>query len=460
MLKLNGYLWYNDSDSKENNMKINARKLALRILDEIDASKDFSHIVLNRTLAQFEVEPLDRRFASQLVFGVLENKLLLDYYIRKLSKVRFSRIDSTLVNILRLGLYQLAFLNKIPDSAAVNESVKLAKKLGPREANSANGLLRTFVRGGCKIDLPDENKHPVTALSIKYSHPEWLVEMWLNAYGFAFTQQLLKANNATPSLTLRTQTLLISTEELAKKLTEQGVICEAVSWMDEGIVIKSLNHLSIADLVGYDDGWFQVQDLSSMCVGKYAGVKPNDLVVDVCAAPGGKSSHVAQLMGDKGKVIARDLIDEKCDLIKENINRLKLNAIVVEKFDARLCDETLIQKADVVLVDAPCSGLGIIRRKPDIKYNKTLEQLAELERIQTEILDQAAKYVKINGCLMYSTCTLNPKENQEIIKSFLVRDDAFEIEALPSSDEEGFLTFFPHQHGTDGFFIAKLKRIR
>lgn len=441
-------------------MKINARKLALRILDEIDKTKDFSHIVLNRTLSQFEIEPLDRRFTAQLVFGVLENRLLLDYYIRKLSKVRFSRIDPTLVNILRLGLYQLAFLDKVPESAAVNECVKLAKKLGPREANSANGLLRTFVRSGCKIDLPDEKKHPITALSIKFSHPEWLVEMWMDQYGYDFTRALLMANNTTPKLTLRTQTLHISREELIRNLIEQGVSCEPVSWLDEGIIVNALNHIGITELVGYNEGWFQVQDLSSMSVGMYSGVKANDLVIDVCAAPGGKATHVAQLMHDRGKVIARDLNDEKCARIHENVKRLKLNAIVVEVFDASTCDETLIEQADVVLVDAPCSGLGIIRRKPDIKYNKTLEQLSDLEQIQKAILIQSAKYVKQNGVLMYSTCTLNPKENQEMIRWFLSQNDAFEIEALPSSGDDGFLTFFPNQQETDGFFIAKLKKIK
>lgn len=439
-------------------MKINARKLALRILDEIESTKDFSHIVFNRTIAQFDIEAIDRRFTSQLVFGVLENKLLLDYYIRKLSKVRFSRIDSSLINILRLGLYQLTFLDKVPDSAAVNECVKLAKKIGPREGNSANGLLRTFIRNGCNIELPDANKHPITALGIKYSHPEWLVEMWIKAYGIDFTEALLKANNTTPKLTLRTQTLHISRASLIQKLTEQGVVCEPVSWIDEGIVVQALNHISITDLVGYNEGWFQIQDLSSMSVGLYAGVKANDLVIDVCAAPGGKATHVAQLMQDRGKVIARDLYDEKCALVEENVKRLKLKSVVVEKYDACMCDESLIDQADVVLVDAPCSGLGIIRRKPDIKYNKTLEQISALESIQKEILTQSAKYVKAGGRLMYSTCTLNPNENQEMIKWFLSNNASFEIEALPSSDRDGFLTFFPNQHETDGFFIAKLKK--
>lgn len=282
----------------------------------------------------------------------------------------------------------------------------------------------------------------------------------MNEYGYDFTYALLKANNTTPKLTIRTQTLQVSREELIEKLTDQGVLCEPVSWLEEGIVVNALNHIGITDLVGYNEGWFQIQDLSSMGVGIHAGVKPNDLVIDVCAAPGGKTTHVAQLMKDCGKVIARDLNDEKCALIEENVKRLKLNSIVVEKYDASICDEALIEQADVVLVDAPCSGLGIIRRKPDIKYNKTPEQLSDLEHIQKQILSQSSKYVKRGGVLMYSTCTLNPKENQEIIKWFLLNNEAFEIDALPSSSDDGFLTFFPNLHETDGFFIAKLKKIK
>jgi 16S rRNA (cytosine967-C5)-methyltransferase len=437
-------------------MKINARKLALRILDEIDQTHDFSHLVVNRTFQRYDIESADRRFVSHIVFGVLENKLLLDYYIRKLSAQRFSRIDPSIVNILRMGLYQLVYMTKVPDSAAVDESVKLAKGITAKDSSFVNGILRTFLRSNKTIELPDRNKHLVTHLGIKYSFPEWLVEMWLKAYGEKTTEGLLEASNKTPQLSLRVNTLQTDLETLQNKLDAVGIVSKQSELVPTGLVIESLNNLAMQEIPGYSEGDFIIQDISSMCVAHLSGVKDDQTVLDVCAAPGGKTTHMAQLMHNSGRIIARDNQADKLETINENVARLKIKNVIVEQYDALTLDESLINTIDVVLVDAPCSGLGIIRRKPDIKYNKTPEGLLGLIDIQKGILKNAAEYVKVGGTLMYSTCTLNPAENQDIVNWFLKQDTRFKVQPL---SEVGYLTLFPNTHDTDGFFIAKLNKI-
>lgn len=437
-------------------MKINARKLALRILDEIDQTHDFSHIVVNRTFQRYDIESADRRFVSHIVFGVLENKLLLDYYIRKLSAQRFSRIDPSIVNILRMGLYQLVYMTKVPDSAAVDESVKLAKGITAKDSSFVNGILRTFLRSNKTIALPDRNKHLVTHLGIKYSFPEWLVEMWISAYGEKTTEDLLEASNQTPQISLRVNTLQTDFETLQKKLDAVGIVSKQSELVPTGLIIESLNNLAMQEIPGYSEGDFMIQDISSMYVAHLSGVKDDQTVLDVCAAPGGKTTHMAQLMHNTGRIIARDNQADKLETIQENLERLKIKNVIVEQYDALELDETLINTIDVVLVDAPCSGLGIIRRKPDIKYNKSPEGLIALIDIQKGILKNAAEYVKVGGTLMYSTCTLNPAENQDIVNWFLKQDARFKVQPL---SEVGYLTLFPNSHDTDGFFIAKLNKM-
>ena len=432
-------------------MKINARKLALRILDEISETGEFSHVILNRTFDSFEIESIDRRFISQIVLGVLENQIRLDYYIRKLSSLRFGRIDQSIINILRMGLYQLGEMDKIPESAAVNEAVKLAKGISQKYGGFVNGILRQFIRLGKQVELPNKSKHIVTYLSIAYSYPEWLVSLWIDQYGIPFTEALLIANHKIPELTLRVNTFKTTRENVLIKLEDQGVTAIASEMLQEGIVIKNMNGYSVKQLNGYETGDFIIQDLSSMAVAGLTEVDQGDLIIDVCAAPGGKSTHFAQKLQNTGCVIARDLQESKLDLIKENFERLGLTNCKIESYDASVLDENLIDQADIVVVDAPCSGLGIIRRKPDIKYNKSPEGLKDLELIQSNILEVSSKYVKQGGKLIYSTCTLNRGENEAIVEAFLKNNDRFIYESKPE-------TFFPNQHGSDGFFIARLIR--
>lgn len=442
-------------------MKNNARKIAIKILRQIEVDEQFSHLTLKEILHTSDVSDIDRRFIVNIVYGVLENKLLLDFYIRKLSSTRFGKINHEIVNVLRTGLYQLAFMDRVPDSAAVNESVKLAKKVAPHYGGFVNGILRSFIRADKKIELPDRKKHPLTYLSIRYSHPEWMVSKWVEAYGESFAEELLKANNNVPDLWIRVNTLKINPEALMATLEEAGVEVEQSSVIKDAIRIKSLNENAIDKLVGYKEGWFTVQDISSMCVAEISEVAPGDFVVDVCAAPGGKSTHLAQKMNNKGTIISRDLYPQKLDLIKETRDRLGIEIIETQVFDAMQFDDRLLDKADTVLVDAPCSGFGIIRRKPDIKYNRTIEDIGHLIEMQYKILETSSSYVKKGGYLIYSTCTINTDENAAIVEKFLDHHpqyDLVKITGVPWVNDQGMVELYPNLQGTDGFFIAKMKK--
>lgn len=443
-------------------MKNNARRLALKILKKIEMEEQFSHITIKEMLKSSEVTDIDRRFITNIVYGVLENKLLLNYYIRKLSNVRYGKINKEILNILRMGLYQIAFMSKVPDSAAVNESVKLAKKFSPQYSGYVNGILRSFIRSSGVIELPNRDKHLVTHLSILYSHPEWMVEKWIEEYGETFTESLLKSNNETPKLWLRVNTLKIQRNELINRLEAEGVKAIPSEWIEEAIMVENLNEHSIETLIGFSEGWFQVQDVSSMCVAKASNVHEGAFVVDVCAAPGGKTTHMAQLMKNTGRIKARDLHPQKLKLIEESAHRLGMDNIETEVFDATHFDMSLKYLADIVLVDAPCSGLGIIRRKPDIKYNKSIEDLESLAEIQFNILETASEYVKSNGTLIYSTCTINADENIKVVEKFLLHHGHFklsEISDLPGVQSNGTVMLFPNVDQTDGFFIAKMTKV-
>ncbi len=444
---------------------VNPRKLAINILVDIEENKAFSNISLNKHIDTEKVSMLDRRLITQLVYGVLENKLYLDYIIKDFSKTKFDKINIYILNILRLGIYQILFLDRIPDSAAVNESVKLTKKVNYRLSGFVNGILRNITRTKKDIDLSKLMSKPTEYLSIKYSHPKWLVEKWINDFGEEFTEDLLKSNNSVPSLSIRTNTLKINREDLLRVLEDENVICSMGNYAPEAIIIKSSDK-DLNNIDSFSNGLFQVQDESSMIVGHALNPKPNDFIIDICSAPGGKSTHLAQLMRNKGKILSRDIHSHKLNLIKENANRLGINIINLEQYDALELDQDLIGTADKVLVDAPCSGFGIIRRKPEIRYFKEKKDINNLQEIQTQILTNSSKYLKKNGELVYSTCTIQNEENINVIDNFLENNSDFIMldikDSLPFAmdNEEKHLQLYPHINKTDGFFICKLKRIR
>ncbi|MTI67596.1 MAG: 16S rRNA (cytosine(967)-C(5))-methyltransferase RsmB [Firmicutes bacterium] len=442
-------------------MSYNTRLKAYKILFEINEKKAYSNISIQRNTKG--IEKLDEAFIRELVYGVLENKLYIDWVIKKYSKLKFKKISPKILQILRLGVYQIVFMDKIPDSAACNESVKLAKIVSHKGTfGFVNGVLRNIARNKEKVREP-KISNKIKYLSIKYSHPEWMVKKWLNEFGFKFTKELLEKNNTKPHLNIRVNTLKVSKESLMDKLKNEGFDVKETKYALDGIIIN--NPSRITDLEEFKKGFFTIQDESSMLVAQIMNPKENSLVLDVCSAPGGKATHIAQKMNNNGKVIARDIYEHKVNLINENSKRLGIDIIETEIFNGSKLDENLLEKVDYCLVDAPCSGLGLIRRKPDIKWTKRKDEIEKLVKLQKDILINASKYLKTGGTLIYSTCTIENKENLELINTFIKEKQNYKLESfsnlvnIDESTTKGYLQMYPNIHSTDGFFIAKLKKL-
>lgn len=448
-------------------MQKNGRAVALNVLMEIIEEGAYSNISLRRNLTK-DVSDVDQGLIREIVYGTLENILYIDWVIRKFSKTRFNKISPIIKQILRMGIYQILFMDKIPDSAAVNEAVKLAKKNSHKGAYGfVNGVLRNISRNKNNISLPNKNKNPLEYLTIKYSHPEWMVKDWINEFGFQFTESLCKENNTRPKLNIRVNTLKTTREELSNKLNNLGFLTTKTRLASDGIVIE--NPVRITETEEFKKGYFQIQDESSMLVAEIMDPKQGSLVIDVSSAPGGKTTHIAQKMQNKGRIIARDIYDHKLKLVRDNAKRLGIDIIETENYNALNVDNNLIGKADYCLVDAPCSGLGLIRRKPEIKWNKEKDDVNEITKLQYKILENTSLYLKENGVLVYSTCTIEKEENLKLIQKFLNAHSEFkfvsfdsmleDVESLKTADE-GYLELYPHIHNTDGFFIAKLVKVK
>lgn len=441
---------------------MNAREIAYKVLLDIEKNKNYSNMSINKHFKEVKLSNQDRGLATEIIYGVIENKYYIDYIIDKLSKVKTNKMEIYVKTLLRMGIYQILFLNSISDYAAVNETVNLAKKNSPKVSGFINGVLRNVIRQKetiGKINVKDD----IDYLSIKYSYDKWLIRNWMIHFGKDFTMDLLEANSEKPSLYLRTNTLKITRDELIQKLEEQGIKASKVNVVEEAIKVENLKNIENNSL--YKDGLFTVQDVSSMLVAKVMDPKENTLALDICSAPGGKTTHIATLMKDNGTVISRDIYDHKLKLIKSSCSRLGLKSVQVEEFDGMKLDPDSMNKFDYVLADVPCSGLGIIKRKPEIKY-KDKEDFRSLPPIQKRILENAARYVKVGGTLIYSTCTIQDSENIDIINEFLQKNRNFELTPIKEvnvdldNQENGYMKIYPNIHGMDGFFIAKLTRVR
>jgi len=441
------------------------REGALRVLYEIQVKKAYSNIALNQELKQQEYASNERGFMTELVYGVLENQIYLDYVIGQFSSTKLKKIHPMTLNILRMGLYQLLFLDKVPPSAAVNEAVNLAKKYAKASSGFVNGILRSVQRSGGDIPLPDPQKDLTDYLSVKYSHPQWMVEALLKHLTPAFTAALLEANNETPPFNVRVNTLKTTVAQCIASLEEMGIQVEQSPHLPEALTLKGIPQLQQIPLL--KKGLIYIQDMGSMLISRVLDPQPGELVLDLCSAPGGKTTHLAQLMENRGRIIARDIHPHKVKLIAANAKAQGASVIEPQVFDATQLDHSLVGQGDRVLIDAPCSGLGIIRRKPEIKYRKTLEDLGELNQLQLRILEQGAKYLKPGGTLVYSTCTIEPMENQGVVEVFLKSNPDFKLEDLgsayphliPGEGHGAMIQLYPSIHGTDGFFMAKLKRV-
>ncbi|MCF6466430.1 16S rRNA (cytosine(967)-C(5))-methyltransferase RsmB [Clostridium sp. Cult2] len=443
---------------------MNSREIALNILMDINIKGAFSNYSINKHL-KGEVDIKDQNLIREIVYGVIENLMYLDHVISKLSKIRITKIQPAIMEILRMGVYQMAFMDKIPDRAAINEAVNLSKRHGHKGVSGfVNGVLRNFSRNKEELMKVDE-KDKLDYLSIKYSHPKWMVKRWVEEYGYEFTENICKTNNLKPKLNIRANRLKTSREKLIRALSNYGFITSETKYAKDGIIVH--NPTRITEIEEFKLGHFIIQDESSMLVAQIANPKENSLVLDLCSAPGGKSTYMAELMGNKGRIISRDIYEHKLNLVKENSIRLGIDIIETEIFDALKFDESLVGKVDYCILDAPCSGLGIIRRRPDIKWNRREEDINGLRKIQKNILDNAKQYVKPGGIIIYSTCTIGKEENLDIINGFLNGNSEFSLSGfdnlLDSTEKietgnNGYIQLFPHIHGIDGFFIARIQK--
>lgn len=440
---------------------MDAREVAMLTLNACQRQGGWSDGVLKKQLAAAGLDSRDAALATQLCFGVLQNQLLLDFYLSKFSNIPLKRMEGKVIQVLRLGAYQMLFLDKIPHSAAVNSAVAMTKAncKNPRAAGMVNGILRSLERS--LKDLPViPQKDPISYLSTLYSHPEWLVKEFSLAIGTGETASLLAADNSQPSTAVMVNTTRTTGAELTARLAEEKVEVTPHPWLENCLYLGRTGDLE--RLAAFQEGLFYVQDPASRLAIRAADPKPGMRVLDCCAAPGGKSFAAAIAMENRGEVISCDLHPHKKKLIRAGADRLGLDIITPMTADGKVFRPEWENSFDLVLVDAPCSGLGVIRKKPDIRY-KDPEPLAELPAIQSAILANAARYVRPGGALLYSTCTLLRRENEAVVQDFLrghndYKPEAFtlpgDIGAVPS----GMVTLWPHRHGTDGFFICKMRK--
>ena len=439
-------------------MRATARTAALRVLVSCRTNGAWADAALKAQLSRDELPGPDAALCSRIVYGVLQNQLLLDFYIGAYCTQKPDHLQPPLLDILRIGAYQILFLDKVPDSAAVNESVELAKLFKRGQASGlVNAVLRKISRNKDALPaIPDRDAERY--LSIQYSHPKWLVRRLLPLLGREETEAFLAANNGVAPLTVQVNVLRTTVEDLTSELTAAGISVQT-HWAPGCLELSGVGDLSA--LPAFREGKFLVQDPAARLVSLIAEIAPGQKVLDVCAAPGGKSFSAAIAMGDRGSILSCDLHENKLKRIREGAERLGITCIETEAADGRLPRPEWANGFDTVLVDAPCSGFGIIRKKPDTRF-KRLDDLFALPVIQAAILENASTYVRPGGTLIYSTCTVLPEENQQVTDAFLSEHPEFSREAFtlpqPVGETDGQITLWPQRHGTDGFYICRMKR--
>jgi 16S rRNA (cytosine967-C5)-methyltransferase len=436
------------------------RVQAIETLKKIFRDKSYSNIVIN-----YDIKNVDDRFLSlyrKSVLGVVENLIFIDWIINQVSKTKTRKMETDVLVVLRLGVYQIFFLDKAHENIVVNESVQYVKDKGNiRASKFVNAVLRNILRSKEnlleRMTLLPKDEY----LSIKYSYPYELIDKWKNQFG-SEVEEVLIVNNAEAPLEIRVNTLKTERDELIKLFAEKGIKASKCKYADKGLIIE--NPFEIDKTDEYKKGLFSIQSQSSILAGQILNPKEGSLIIDMCAAPGGKTLNAAEMMKNTGKIIARDIYPGKLRLIEKEAGRLGINNVEVEEFDATGPDDSLIGKADYVIADVPCTGLGIIRRKPEIKYKDT--DTDNITEIQYKILENGSKYLKAGGELVYSTCTTNKEENYELIDRFLNNNKGFTLSDISDNIHEdfktaknGYLEIYPHLHGMDGFFIAKIKGI-
>lgn len=447
------------------NQQVNTRELILGILLEVNKEGQYSHLMIRSTLEKYQyLEKQERAFITRVCEGTLEYKIRLDYILNQFSTVPAEKMKPVIRELLRSSVYQILYMDSVPDSAVCNEAVKLARKKGFYNLTGfVNGVLRKIAREYGSIRFPGKDQ-PQEYLSVIYSMPKWIVQRFLEEYGFEKTEKMLESFLKEKPTTIRIREYLVEKETVLESLEKQKVTVEKAPYIENAYYLKHYDYLPALD--AFRMGTIQVQDVSSMLVGDIAAPKEGDYVIDLCAAPGGKTLCIADKLKGTGRVDARDISRSKTDLIRENAIRQNFLNVVVSEKDASQLDSDSLEKADILIADVPCSGLGVMGRKTDIKYKMNQARIQELAGLQRQILEQASTYVKPGGTLIYSTCTITNEENLDNVKWF-TEHFPYELESLdPYLCEElqgettakGYLQLLPGVHQSDGFFIARMKR--
>ncbi|HBV85852.1 MAG TPA: 16S rRNA (cytosine(967)-C(5))-methyltransferase RsmB [Desulfosporosinus sp.] len=447
-------------------IKETARGMAVHMLTRVEVEGAYANLLLQRNIQRL-TDSRDRQFVTLLVNGTLKHRLTLDYALRKYLSKPMSSLPHEVRAILRIGAFQVLYVDKVPPAVAVNESVELAKDF-PKFTGLVNVVLRKVMAKGWDISWPDLKRESIRYLSVRYSHPEWLIQRWLKRWGFEETEALCRANNEPAHTWIRTNILKISREDLRERLLNEGITVELGTRVPESMIIKDFG--SLEKLESFQKGLFTVQDESSQLVAHVVDPKPGQSVLDACSAPGGKSTHLAQMMQNEGEILAFDVHAHKLELIDQLTKRLGITIIQPQLGDARDLPGIRLGSQDRVLVDAPCSGLGVLRRRADLRWQREEQDLREFPKLQLDILERASSCVKDGGYLIYSTCTTEADENFELVKRFRSAHPEFEpvdlVDALPfalvekrdiQQARKGMLQLLPHRHNMDGFFLAKFR---
>lgn len=464
-----GYSYHRRTAREEGNagrdQKISVRRLALDALLEISEKNAFCDQVIHRMLQEHPMDKRDRAFFQRLAEGTVERQITIDYVLNQFSKVKVRKMKPVIREILRMGAYQLLYMDHVPDSAVCNESVKLVQKRKiPQLKGFVNGVLRSVVRGRDGIAYP-HREELLSYLSVTYSMPEWIVRRFIDAYGEAGAEEICAGFlKGAGRISVRCQGSRHSVEEARASLEGQGVAVEPGILFSDALRLKNIG--SVMELEAFRRGMVQVQDESSMVVGAVSGIRPGDVVMDLCAAPGGKSMHAADLLAGQGRVISADLTEEKVEKIRENARRLGYDEIQCYVQDARIFREEWQERADVVIADLPCSGLGVIGKKCDIKYKTLPEDIPGLSKMQREILETLCRYVRPGGRMVYSTCTMAREENEDNvawIEEHLPLERVSMEELLPEplrggTGPEGYVQILPREGLLDGFFVATFRK--
>ncbi|MCC8102057.1 MAG: 16S rRNA (cytosine(967)-C(5))-methyltransferase RsmB [Clostridiales bacterium] len=445
---------------------VNIREICLGMLMEITEEEAYSHIVVRETLEKYQyLEKRDRAFITRVVEGTLEHMIQIDYIIEQFSNVPVYNMKPLIRNLLRMSVYQLKYMDSVPDSAVCNEAVRLAQKKGFYNLKGfVNGVLRNTARRLSQVRYPDPEREPMRYLSVKYSFPVWMINKWVTQFGYETTEIMCRDSHISKGTVVRCNLTRASKEEIVQELTAQNITVKQHPYLDYALEISDYNYIGAVS--AFRKGWIQVQDISSMLVAEIAAPNWGDYCIDVCAAPGGKSMHISDKLMGSGYVEARDISERKVQMMQENIERTEAINIRAMRMDATVMDEESRGKADIVLADVPCTGLGVIQKKQDIKYKMSEKQQQDIIRLQRRILQNVQEYVRPGGTLIYSTCTVGADENQYNVKWFL-ENFPFHLESIdPYICEElksrttagGYIQLLPGVYQSDGFFIARLRR--